>query len=207
MLVGGPFGKDSTMNRVSFAACAALCLSVSTFSIHADAQTLPDAKRTQAGLYVTATEAAAMLEDPAVILLDVRSRAEVTFVGMPTRVDVHIPYMQMPMVPDYDPDRRSYALEINPDFPLAFRAWAEANGINHDQPIIIMCRSGSRSARASDLLTQMGFTQVYSMIDGFEGDRAPDGPAAGQRVVNGWRNAGLQWSYAIETSQAYPDDY
>ncbi|PWJ20226.1 rhodanese-like domain-containing protein [Jannaschia seohaensis] len=192
------------MTPISVTICTALCIAFSTLA--SDAQTLPDAKRTMSGLYVTAAEAATLLEDPDVILLDVRSRAEVAFVGMPHRVSVHIPYMQMPMMPEYDPERRTYAMEINPDFPVAVREWAETQGIRPDQPIIIMCRSGSRSARAADLLAQMGFTRAYSMIDGFEGDRASDGPSAGQRVVNGWRNAGLKWGYAIEDWQAYPDD-
>jgi hypothetical protein len=27
---------------------------------------------------------------------------------------------------------------------------------------------------------------------------AKDGPQAGKRVVNGWKNAGLPWSYQLE---------
>lgn len=185
--------------------CAALLLT--PFTVASTAQTVPGSKQTEAGLYVTAVEAAEMLADPSVVFLDVRTRSELTFVGLPTRVNVHIPYMQMPMVPEYDSERQTYTLEINPDFPLVFQAWAEANGIAPDQPIIIMCRSGSRSARAANLLGQMGYTQVYSMIDGFEGDRAGEGPHAGHRVVNGWRNAGLDWSYAIDDMQAYPADF
>ena len=44
------------------------------------------------------------------------------------------------------------------------------------------------------------------MSDGFEGDKAKEGDMAGQRVVNGWRNAGLGWSYKISSAQAYDDD-
>lgn len=170
------------------------------------AQDVPASKQTAAGLYVTAAEAAGMLDDPGVVLLDIRSRSEVAFVGLPIRVDVHIPYMDMPMFPEYDPKRRTYALEINPDFPKVFLAWAEARRLGSDSPIIVMCRSGTRSARAADLLAKMGYSHVYTMVDGFEGDRAAEGPESGQRVVNGWRNAGLKWSYSIESGQAYPDD-
>jgi len=182
----------------------ALCLVLAAPS--AWAQDFPASKQTAAGLYVTAAEAAGMLDDPGVVLLDIRSRSEVAFVGLPIRVDVHIPYMDMPMFPEYDPERRTYALEINPDFPQVFRAWAEDGRLGPDSPIIVMCRSGTRSARAADLLAEMGYSHVYTMVDGFEGDRAAEGPEAGQRVVNGWRNAGLQWSYTIESGQAYPDD-
>ena len=170
------------------------------------AQDVPASKQTSAQLYVSAIEAAEMLVDPDVVLLDIRSRAEVAFVGLPTRVNLHLPYMVMPMVPEFDRDRATYALEMNPDFPLAFMRWDETNALEFDTPIILMCRSGNRSARAANLLAGMGFTQVYSMVDGFEGDRASSGPDFGRRVVNGWRNAGLEWSYTIRSDQAYPND-
>lgn len=167
---------------------------------------VPEAKRTKAGLYVTAAEAADMLNDPSVVFIDVRSRAEVSFLGLPSRVNVHIPYMVMPMVAMYDSDAKGYGLELNPDFPMDFKSYAEAHGLSGDTKIILICRSGSRSARAADLLNDMGYKNVYSVIDGFEGDKAKDGPGKGQRVLNGWKNAGLAWSYAIAPEQAYPGD-
>ena len=47
---------------------------------------------------------------------------------------------------------------------------------------------------AADLLANAGYTQVYSITDGFEGDAGKDGPQAGQRIVNGWKNAGRSFS-------------
>jgi hypothetical protein len=41
------------------------------------------------------------------------------------------------------------------------------------------------------------------VVDGFEGDMAKDGPKAGQRVLNGWKNAGLPWSYQLDKSKMY----
>ena len=69
--------------------------------------------------------------------------------------------------------------------------------------VILICRSGDRSARAADLLANAGYTQVYSITDGFEGDAAKDGPQAGQRIVNGWKNAGLPWTYKLEKQKMY----
>jgi len=172
----------------------------------AAADGLSPGKQTKAGLYLTAAEAAELLADPAVVFIDVRSRSEVTFIGLPTRVDMHIPYMVMPMVPEYDPEAQGYKLEINPDFPMVFEEFAEARKLSPDARIVLMCRSGSRSAKAANLLYDMGFRNVYSVVDGFEGDKAKEGPFKGQRLVNGWKNAGLKWSYAIAPSQAYPDD-
>lgn len=185
--------------RIALAAAAAAFLSAGL----AAAGDVPAKKQTRAGLYVTALEAADMLRDDAVIFVDVRSRAEVAFVGMPTRVDVHIPLLTLAAGDAYDPGAGSYRLEPNPDFETDFLAFAMDNDIDADTPIIVMCRSGSRSAKAADRIAEMGFTRVYSMTDGFEGDTARDGAQAGQRVVNGWRNAGLPWSYTVSAAQAY----
>jgi rhodanese-related sulfurtransferase len=62
-----------------------------------------------------------------------------------------------------------------------------------------MCRSGDRSARAVDALANAGFTNVYSQIDGFEGDLSKDG----RRDVNGWKNAGLAWTYKLDKGKLY----
>ncbi len=147
-----------------------------------------------------------MLSNEDVLFVDIRSRAEVAFLGLPTRVDVHMPYMVMPMMAYFNEDKGVYDLEINPDFPNDFKSYADEHGVSSDTPIILMCRSGSRSARAADLLANMGYTQVYSLVDGYEGDKAKDGPDQGQRLVNGWRNAGLGWSYTETPNQVYPAD-
>lgn len=167
---------------------------------------IPEAKRTEAGLYVTSAEVADMLQNPQVRLVDIRSRAEVAFLGLPERTDKHIPYMVMPMMPEFDAAKGTYKLELNPDFPSDFENYARATGITSETPIVLMCRSGSRSARAADLLYKMGYRNVYSLVDGYEGDTAKDGPHKGQRVMNGWRNAGLAWSYKISDTQVYDGD-
>jgi len=56
-------------------------------------------------------------------------------------------------------------------------------------------------------LTDLGYTKVYTVVDGFEGDLAKTGPQAGQRVVNGWKNAGLPWSYKLDKSKLYFPKY
>ena len=56
-----------------------------------------------------------------------------------------------------------------------------------------------RSARAVNALAKLGFTNVYSMVDGFEGDKDKDG----KRTVNGWKNDGLAWSYKLTPERIY----
>lgn len=167
---------------------------------------IPTNKQTKLGLYVTAADAAKILDDPNVVLIDIRTHAEVEFLGLPTRANVHIPYMTMSDMPRYDTSKGTYALERNPAFEMVFEDYAEAHEIGPDTPIILMCRSGSRSAKAADVLAGLGYTKVYSLVDGFEGDSVKDGPGKGQRLVNGWKNAGLEWSYTVRADQAYPDD-
>ena len=75
-----------------------------------------------------------------------------------------------------------------------------------DAPIILMCRSGDRSAAAANLLAEAGFKNVYSVVDGYEGDLATEGPKTGQRAVNGWKNAGLPWSYKLDKAKMYHVD-
>ena len=46
-----------------------------------------------------------------------------------------------------------------------------------------------------------GYRNVYTMVDGFEGRKAKSGPLKGARVVNGWKNSGLPWSYQFKAEQ------
>ncbi len=167
---------------------------------------LPGKKQTDLGLYVTAVQAAEMLADPNVLLIDVRTRAEVAFVGLPARVNVNIPVMVLPAFAEYNATKGTYKLEQNTEFASVFQTYAQANGIAKDQAIILMCRSGSRSARAVNILDELGYSNVYSLVDGFEGDKVAEGPDKGERVVNGWKNAGLDWSYKLAEVQVYPED-
>jgi rhodanese-related sulfurtransferase len=72
-----------------------------------------------------------------------------------------------------------------------------------DARIILSCRSGDRSARAADLMAKSGYTNVWSAIEGFEGDKAKDGPSKGKRTVNGWKNANLPWTYDLDKDKAF----
>jgi rhodanese-related sulfurtransferase len=66
--------------------------------------------------------------------------------------------------------------------------------------LLVMCRSGGRSAVAVNLLTEAGFKKVYNIIDGMEGDLVddPDNVHHGKRLKNGWKNSVLPWSYDLD---------
>ena len=182
-----------------------LALSLLSLSaIAVDASKVPEKKQTPQGLYMTAQEA---YEDRikntlGSFFVDVRTRPEVEFVGMTDMVDANIPYMIHESY-SWNPDRDHFASVPNSNFTIAFQEKLEAKGFDKNTKIILMCRSGTRSAKAANLLSQLGYKNVYSVIDGFEGDKAKDGPNKGQRVVNGWKNTDLPWSYKLAEAKMY----
>ncbi len=170
-----------------------------------DASRVPASKHTRAGLYLDAREAHAMkqqLGDKA-LLVDIRTRSEVIYLGMPTTADANIPLVDHPAGTPWDDKNGRFRTDPNPNFESELAQRLNAKGLGKQDPVILICRSGDRSARAVNLLTELGYTRVYSVVDGFEGDVAADGPQAGQRVVNGWKNAGLPWTYKLDKNKLY----
>ena len=198
----------NTLAHLRQAALAAALIALAAPAAHAfDAAQVPEAKRTALGLYLDAKEAAHMKTEQGAkaLFIDVRSRAEATFLGMPTQVDALMPYQEFGgELAIWDERENAFGLESSLDFIPQVEALIKAKGIGKNSPIIVMCRSGNRSATAVTLLAKYGYTQVYSVVDGYEGDKAKTGPQAGQRVVNGWRNAGLPWSYNLDKPKVIP---
>ncbi len=52
----------------------------------------------------------------------------------------------------------------------------EASGIAKDAEIVLICRSGNRSAQAYRILAQMGYTNLINVRDGMKGWTAAGGP-------------------------------
>lgn len=117
-------------------------------------------------------------------MVDVRTRAEWTFVGLP---DVPGPEEQLFLAewqgfPSGAPD---------PGFAEKLaRALSEA-GIKEGTPIYFICRSGARSASAAAAMTAAGFSPCFNVAGGFEGDRDDKGQRG---HLNGWKATGLPWS-------------
>lgn len=188
--------------------CAALWLALSGAAGHAaafNAADVPEAKRAAGAQYVDAKEAYALKQQLGAhaYMVDVRTRYEVAYLGMPTVADANIPYLEHPDDAGWDAKAGRWAMSVNNDFGPELARRLAAKGLGKDDPVILMCRSGDRSGRAANLLVQLGYHKVYTVVDGFEGDLAKDGPQAGQRVVNGWKNAGLPWTYKLEPSKLY----
>ena len=168
-----------------------------------DASSVPEIKRTQLGLYLTSAEAHAAATKEKLLFLDVRTRAEVNFLGIPTVADANIPYMEMDNMYSWDEKKGVFKLEPNSGFMTQVQQRLKQKGLDTDAKIIVMCRSGDRSAKAADLLAKSGYKNVYSVVDGYEGDVAKEGDRKGQRAVNGWRNANLPWTYSLTKEKMY----
>ncbi len=167
---------------------------------------LPEIKRTTLKLYLTPQQALEMKRrDPAgVLFIDVRTRSEAMYVGMPTDADALVPWLEhSDGWLDWDETRNAFQTQLNGDFLDEVKRRLAERSLTNSAPVIVMCRSGDRSARAADRLYLAGFAQVYSVPEGFEGDTAKDGARQGQRSVNGWKNAGLPWSYKLARAKMY----
>lgn len=160
---------------------------------------LPQAKQTKLGLYVTAKEAFDLKqrEGAKALFVDVRSRAEAAFVGMPSVADALVPLTE-PAFEQWDEGRGNFATPDNQAFRQELARRLAERGLGKDDTLIVMCRSGDRSARAiNEILVAEGYTKAYSVVDGFEGDMSKDG----RRSVNGWKNAGLPWTYKVDKAK------
>lgn len=172
--------------------------------VNSDVLNLPPYKITEPRLYLTAKEAYELKKNDAnnVLFVDARTRAEVEFVGMPDIIDVNIPYAFNDLK-EWDNQKKRFKKKLNRNFSSALDASLKKAGLNKESKIIIMCRSGRRSALAVNLIYKFGYKNVYSVIDGFEGDKVKDGPEKGKRKLNGWKNSGLPWSYKLDKEKMY----
>ena len=158
---------------------------------------VPEKKQTSLGLYVTAKEAFEKwkAEPEQVKVLDVRTPEEYVFVGH-AEMAWNIPLLFMTHQWDEEKDR--YAMRPNREFVAQVKELAEPK-----DTILVMCRSGDRAAIAVDALAKAGFTNVYNIIYGMEGDtvKDPQNLYHGKRMKNGWKNSGSPWTYKVNPEQ------
>jgi len=195
------------MKKLLAVALSALILTLSAASISfaGEWDNLPKKKVTTLGLYLHPTDAMKYVQENQgkVLFLDVRSREEVQFLGMSTLVDANIPYMQNPEWPEWNDAGKNFKLVPNSNFAADVERRLKEKGLAKNDPIILMCRSGDRSSLAVNLLAKQGYTNVYSVTEGYEGDIVAEGPKKGTRSVNGWKNDGLPWSYELDKKKVY----
>ena len=160
-----------------------------------DISALPKKKQTTFGLYVTAKEAVTLLgERDDIVLIDVRAPSETNLVGYPVAAAANIPYMLVDPGLAFDAKKGRYKFVRNADFVSDVRAFMKTPKGQSAKTLLFMCRSGARSAMSVNALAKAGgFENVYSVIDGFEGDK----DANGKRTINGWKNSGAPWTTKV----------
>jgi rhodanese-related sulfurtransferase len=154
---------------------------------------VPEKKQTGLGLYVTAQEAYEMWgADPErVKILDVRTPEEYLFVGHP-QMARNIPLLFVKY--QWNADKNEPVVAPNPDFVARAKSLFSTT-----DTLLVMCRSGGRSALAVGALAKAGFVNAYNVIDGMEGDKVndPESVYHGKRMKNGWKNSGSPWTYDV----------
>ena len=117
-------------------------------------------------------DAWALVQQGHAVLVDVRSAEERKFVGhVPD--SVHVAWAT------------GTSLTRNPRFARELEA-----KVGKDQVVLLLCRSGKRSALAAEAAAKAGFTRAFNVLEGFEGEL----DAAQQRGhADGWRHHGLPW--------------
>jgi len=105
-------------------------------------------------------------------LVDVRTHAEFYWIGrIPGAVEIEFSF--------YPGNAR------NPEFLAQLESM-----VSKDAQVMFLCRSGGRSHHAATLATQAGYTACYNVLEGFEGDRDPNGH---RKTIGGWCAAELPW--------------
>ena len=118
-------------------------------------------------------------------LIDVRTRAEWSFVGVPDTRELEQTsiFIEWSSYPD---------MSANPAFAAEVEA---AIGSENPGPLLFICRSGARSLQAAmavtDHFTRTGKSvSCLNVAEGFEGDLDASGHRGNH---NGWKARGLAW--------------
>lgn len=121
----------------------------------------------------------ALTSDRRARLVDVRTDAEWSFVGVPDlgetgQEPVLIPWQVFP------------SMQINGGFVEHLKQ----AGLTPENKLYFLCRSGVRSQAAARAAQAAGFAEVFNIADGFEGPPDADGHRG---VAAGWKADGLPW--------------
>ncbi|KIX14821.1 hypothetical protein X474_06660 [Dethiosulfatarculus sandiegensis] len=194
--------EENEMKRLSaivLAFAMVLC-----FAAYAPAYEAYKVKVEHKGGNVTPTQAMDMWQKDKknVHIVDVRTAPEYCFVGHPTMAD-HVPYFLWTGELKKSKGKAKYNLVTNPNFKKELLARYNPK----TDTLIFMCRSGKRSCLASKVATDAGFDpkKIFNMMGGFEGDKIKCKFSAykGQRMLGGWKNEGMPWTYSVDPKKAY----
>lgn len=121
----------------------------------------------------------ALLAEPLARLVDVRTNAEWSYVGLPDltetgREPILIPWQVFP------------SMQVNGQF----MEHLEHAGLTPEHHVYFLCRSGVRSLAAAGAAQAAGYAHAFNIADGFEGPPDEEGHRG---LVSGWKADGLPW--------------
>ena len=134
---------------------------------------------------ISAADAYSILErDKSAVLVDVRTKAEWAYVGVPdlSGIDKETIFLEWQEFP---------TMKVAADFAPRLLELLRARGVSAKTPLLFLCRSGVRSRAAAAALTQAGQELCYNIAQGFEG---PLDDKQKRGAVDGWKAAGLPWA-------------
>ncbi len=117
------------------------------------------------------------------VLIDVRTRAEWTFVGLPDLEKIGKRVLTVEW--QTSPENR-----IDAAFPERLANVLDAAGAKKEVELFFVCRSGVRSRMAAEAMANAGYGRCRNVADGFEG---PLDANRHRGRVAGWKAAGLPW--------------
>jgi len=180
---------------------------LSMFSVSATAEDwskLSDKQKTKLGLYMTAKQAYEYTDAnmDTTMFVDIRTPSELNYLGAATVMDAHVPWVFMDTT-GWNDKKHRYNRAENKNFVSDVGKALKKKGMSKSDTIILMCRSGKRSVKATNLLADNGYTKVYTVVDGYEGGKMKEGKNKGKRMKNGWKNSGLPWTYSLDRDYMY----
>ncbi len=124
-----------------------------------------------------------LVSRPGSQLIDVRTRAEWTYVGIPDLgpIGKRAVLVEWQTFPDQT---------VDPRFVERLAGELKALGAQLDDDLFFICRSGGRSLAAAKAMAEAGYRARHNVAGGFEGPLDDD---RHRGSVGGWRAAGLPW--------------
>ena len=127
--------------------------------------------------------------ESAAVLVDCRSQAEWSFVGVPDLSSMD----KRPVLVEWQsfvPASAETGGKPRMAHNQSFAQNLEQAGIPKDAPVVFICRSGGRSRSAAIAMTGLGWRRCYNLAGGFEG---PHDGAQHRGGAAGWKADGLPW--------------
>lgn len=132
-----------------------------------------------AGDVAPATAWKILSESKDAVLIDVRTRAEWSYVGLPELA----PIGKKPALLEW---QVFPSMQQNSEFVSTLGGAIT----DKDAPLLFLCRSGARSAAAARAMTAAGYSTCLNVADGFEGPLDAQGKRGS---AAGWKASGLPW--------------